>query len=368
MLRFMKQIFLVSWLVLTMALGVQARPLHPGFDKAEYLELLRLHARIADTAFFGQIPRPTRFRMVYRSPILGLDNRWDLWTSPDSVAVLSIRGTTANSVSWLENFYAAMLPAKGELKLSATRTFSYELSTHPQAAVHAGWLLGMAFLADNIVHKVDSCYQRGIRDFVVMGHSQGGGIAYLLTSHLRALQRQQKIPADIRLKTYCSAGPKPGNLYYAYDYEAQAQSATGSWALDVVNSADWVPEVPISIQTIRDFNTTNPFTNAKEAIGKQKLPQRLVLSYLYRQLERPTRKAQRAYQKYLGTVVGKRVAKQLEGYQPAPYYPSSNYVRTGTMIVLYADAAYRQRYPDVKGKIFQHHLFEPYYYLAQKLP
>ncbi len=33
--------------------SVQAQQLKPGFDKAEYLELLRLHARIADTAFFG---------------------------------------------------------------------------------------------------------------------------------------------------------------------------------------------------------------------------------------------------------------------------------------------------------------------------
>ncbi|UOG76060.1 lipase family protein [Hymenobacter tibetensis] len=366
----MKPSSLLCWLVALLALTqvAQARPLRPGFEKAEYLELLRLHARMADTSFFGKIPRPSRFRRAYRSPVLGLDNSWELWTSPDSVAVVSIRGTTANSVSWLENFYAAMLPAKGELRLSPSRTFPYELSSHPQAAVHAGWLLGMAYLSDGIVQQLDSCYRRGIRDVVVMGHSQGGGIAYLLTSHVRALQRQQKLPADIRLKTYCSAGPKPGNLYYAYDYEAQAQTALGSWACNVVNSADWVPEVPISIQTIQDFNPTNPFVGAKHTIGKQKFSQRLVLRYLYNQLERPTRKAQRAYQKYLGTLVGKQVTKQLPGYQPSSYYPSSHYVRTGSTIVLAADKPYYQLFPDEEGKIFRHHLFEPYYYLAEKLP
>jgi len=145
------------------------------------------------------------------------------------------------------------------------------------------------------------------------------------------------------------------------------RGTTGSWAINVVNAADWVPEVPISIQTIQDFNQTNPFVGAPQAISQQKLPQRLMLRYLYRQLERPTRKAQRAYQKYLGTVVGKRVVKQIPGYQPAAYYPSSHYVRTGSPIVLLPDAGYYQLFPNAEGKIFRHYLFEPYY-LAEQLP
>ncbi|MBC8084942.1 MAG: hypothetical protein H7Z21_17230, partial [Hymenobacter sp.] len=262
------------------------------------------------------------------------------------------------------NFYAAMLPARGELRLGPARTFRYELATNPQAAVHAGWLLGTAYLADDIVAKLDSCHRRGIRDFVVMGHSQGGGIAFLLTSHLRSLQRQQKLPADIRLKTYCSAGPKPGNLYYAHEYEAQTQGPNGGWGFNVVNSADWVPEMPISIQTVNDFNKTNPFVGAKTAIGKQKLPQRLVLRHVYNQLDRPTRKAQRNYQKYLGTLAARRVSKQLPDYQPGTFYPSNHYVRAGHPIILLADDAYYRLYPNEADKLFRHHLFEPYYYLA----
>lgn len=364
----MRTIVLLSWLLLLAATnGAHARPLRPGFEKAEYVELLRLHARTADTTFFGKIPRPTRFRMAYRSPVVGLDNRWDLWTSPDSVAVLSIRGTTQNSASWLANFYAAMLPATGSLVLSPTRTFPYALAANPKAAVHAGWLLSMAYLADDIVAKLDSCHRRGIRDVLIMGHSQGGGISFLLTSYLRSLQQQQQLPRDIRFKTYCSAGPKPGNLYYAYDYEFQTQGPNGGWGFNVVNSADWVPEVPFSIQTVNDFNQTNPFTGAKATIGKQKLPQRLVLGHVYNRLDRPTRKAQKIFQNYLGTLVSKQVRKQLPEYQPSPYYPSSNYMRTGRPIILLADAAYYQQFPDEEGKVFRHHLFEPYYLLAQRL-
>jgi hypothetical protein len=36
--------------------------------------------------------------------------------------------------------------------------------------------------------------------------------------------------------------------------------------------------------------------------------------------------------------------------------------------VLPADSTYYRKYPNDPAKLFQHHLFQPYYYLAQKLP
>ncbi|MFD1871450.1 lipase family protein [Hymenobacter bucti] len=349
--------------------STRAQALKPGFDKAEYLELLRLHARIGslDSALWAGIPRPRQFTMAYRSPVVGLDNRWDLWTKAGAQpqAVISVRGTTKAQESWLENLYAAMLPATGELQLSPTRKFKYHLADNPQAAVHAGWLLGMAFQAEGIIHKIDSCYRRGTRDVLIMGHSQGGAIAFLLTSHLRSLQAQGQLPADIRFKTYCSAAPKPGNLYYAYDYERATQ---GGWAVNVVNPADWVPEVPLTVQTTSDFNPTNPFVGVGAIIKKQPFPKNLVARHAYRQLAGPSRRAQRRYQRYLGGYVSKALQKSVPGYQAPAYYPSSNYVRVGPTIVLPADAAYYTKYPNDPAKLFQHHLFQPYYYLAEKLP
>lgn len=348
---------------------LRAQALQPGFDKAEYLELLRLHARMGgtDSLWWAGIPRPRAFRLAHRSPVVGLDNRWDLWTKAGAQpqAVVSIRGTTRAQASWFQNLYAAMVPATGEIRLSATRTFSYRLATNPRAAVHAGWLLGLAFQAEGIVHAVDSCYRRGTRDFLIMGHSQGGAIAFLLTSHLRSLQQQGQLPADIRFKTYCSAGPKPGNLYYAYDYERATQ---GGWAVNVVNPADWVPETPFTVQTAHDFNPTNPFVGVGAVIKKQKFPRNLVARHAYHQLDAPSRRAQRRYQRYLGGYVGRAVAKNLPGYRAPALYPSSNYVRVGPTVVLPADAAYYARYPDDPAKLFRHHLFQPYYYLAEKLP
>lgn len=339
--------------------------LKPGFDKAEYIELLSVSARFGDSAYVNTFPAPKQFKPIYRSPVIGLDNRWDLWADNQSVAVISIRGTTANSVSWLSNFYAAMVPAKGEIQISNSETFSYQLADDPKAAVHVGWLVSTAFLVKDMLPKIDSCYWAGIKDILIMGHSQGGAIAYLLTAHLKSLQKQSRLPADIQFKTYCSAGPKPGNLYFAYDYEAATQNG---WGYNVVNSADWVPEVPFSIQTINDVNTTNPFKGAPALIKKQKLPQRIVLNYIYNSLSKPALKAQKNYQKYLGRLASQTVQKNLKGYVAPAYYHSSDYVRTGTTIVLKADSAYFKKYPDSDDKIFVHHYHMPYLYLAEKLP
>lgn len=344
--------------------GAGAQPLQPGFDKEEYLEILRVFSRQGDSSFFKDLEAPRDYTMQYRSGITGLDNRWDLWDNGKGRVVISIRGTTIKAVSWLENFYAAMVPATGTLKLSATEQFDYDLSDHPHAAVHAGWLLGMASMMPDMRRKIDSCIGSGVRDFIIMGHSQGGAIAYLTTACLRRWQQKGVIPASVRFKSYCSAAPKPGNLFFAYSYEHMA----GNWSYTVVNSADWVPEVPMSIQTLRDFNTTNPFVHAKDIIRKQPFPKNIVMRYLYNRLDRPIRRAQRRFEKYLGRKAGGFVKKQMPGMELPVFYKSNNYMRCGNIIVLYADKEYYERFPeDSKSNIFAHHMMDPYVYLAQRL-
>jgi Lipase (class 3) len=359
-------VFLITSFLLIHAglLKSQNHELQSGFDKAEYREMLKMAVCVADTPWMNSKLVPEDFRLIYRSPVTGLDNRWDLWTDDGNIAVISIRGTTEKSESWLENFYSAMVPAKGSLNLTKDKTFTYNLSDHPRAAVHVGWLMATGFMAQDILYRIDSCYRKGIWDFIITGHSQGGGISYLLTAYLINLQKSGDLPPDIRFKTYCSAAPKPGNLYFAYDYE---HMTAGGWAFNVVNSADWVPETPLSIQTIQDFNTVNPFTNAKKAIKKQSFPKRIVMNYAYGKLERPTRRAVKNYRKYLGEVAGSYVKNYLSEYQAPGYLLTNNYVRTGTTIVLYADDEYFKQYPDNPEKIFIHHMAGPYLYLLRMM-
>ncbi len=88
---------------------------------------------------------------------------------------------------------------------------------------------------------------------------------------------------------------------------------------------------------------------------------------MYNQLTKHTLKAQKRYQKYLGTMASKYVKSQLPGIKIPLYYNSNHYVRTGTFVVLLADADYYQQFPESQTKVFTHHMLQPYYYLAQKL-
>ena len=363
--RILSYIFLAIFFVCTQTISVNSQGLSPGFSKEEYSELLKISAQQVDsTKHKVGLPYPENFRMIYRSPVMGLENRWDLWVNDHNVAVISIRGTTADFTSWLANFYAAMVPAKGYLQLEKNYRFNYEVATDPKAAVHVGWLVGTGMLARDILPRLDSLYKAGTKNILIIGHSQGGGIAYLLTAHLYNLRKNGIIPNDLVFKTYCSAAPKPGNLYFAYEFE---NSTRGGWAFNVVNAADWVPEMPVSVQTTTDFNNVNPFVNAIPTIKKQKFIQRVYLMKIYRNLSRPTRKSQQEYRKYLGDRAFIFVRKKLQEFEKPVYFDSFNYVRTGESIILLPDDRYRKAFPDDPSRIFMHHFFEPYYFLLNLL-
>jgi len=342
----------------------QENLLKPGFDKQEYIELLKISSRQGDTLYNPQFPAPLYHKHIYRSPIVGLDNRWDLWGSDDSVLVISLRGTTGKEESFLENFYAAMVPAKGKLSLTKDFQFEYTIAHHPEAAIHLGWLIGMAYLSRDILPKIDSCYKNGYKNYIIMGHSQGGAIAYLLHSHFKSLQKSTVLPSDIQFKTYCSAAPKPGNLYFAYEYESLNQN---KWSFTIVNSSDWVPETPFSIQTTLDFNKTNPFQNTKDFLGSTTFPKNLILKYMYSQLKHPPKKANKRFQYYLGKKMTGQIQKFLPEFKEPDFYNSSAYVRVGPSVILMPDSAYQTQFKDVKEKLWTHHLFEPYLFLAEKM-
>ncbi len=354
---------LLFFQLLVFTLSAQKPIIKPGFDKSEFLELLKVSSRQGDSLYNPELPAPQFFEKIYRSQVIGLANRWDLWLSDESTAVISIRGTTMETASWLENFYAAMVPAKGQLKLSNDFVFDYNLCDDQKAAVHTGWLIGTAFLSRDILPKLDSLSKIGIKEFYIMGHSQGGAIAYLLTAHFLNLQKANKLSNELVFKTYCSAAPKPGNLHFAYAYENMTK---GGWSFTVVNSADWVPEAPFSIQTTMDFNPANPFANAKKAIKKAPFLKRIAMNYFYNSLDKPTKKANKRYQKQLGKTLGRFIKKSLPEYVTPTFYNSNNYARTGDNVVLYADQNYYTLFPIDNEKIWTHHAFEPYLYLCDK--
>lgn len=165
------------------------------------------------------------------------------------------------------------------------------------------------------------------------------------------------MPKDIIFKTYASAAPKPGNLYYAYDFDYICRDG---WGLRVVNTRDWVPETPFSLQTTRDFNTVSPFTDIKSTLKKQKWPVRSALSYMYGRLDRPAKRASRRMQRILGGLAYKRVKKLLPEYQRPDFVTSHNYTPAGTPVILYPVEGYDEKFPFDGKNIFINHLPQAY--------
>lgn len=340
--------------------------LKPGFETKEYGDLLSI--AFHNSSIPDSIARKTTkdpYKLLYKSPESGFKNRWTFFLRNDNVGVINIRGTVNNNTSWLANFYAPMIPATGELQLNDSTVFKYQLSSLPNAAVHAGWTISLGHLAPDIIAHIRQLYDSShCREFLVTGHSQGGAIAFLLRSYLHYEQLKGNIPADIRFKTYCSAAPKPGNLYYAYDFE---NINKGGWAFTVVNAADWVPESPFTIQTITDFNPANPFTDVKKTLRKQKFMIRLAGNIVYSKLERKPRKAQRKFEKYLGHKLYRMaIRKTLTQLKEPAYLHTGNYMRAGTPVILMPDEAYRAQFPETgPAKTFINHMYAAYAWLLK---
>ncbi len=332
----------------------------PGFDAAEYADLLWL-------AFYGftdssvtsnYVLKAGKYQKVFRSKEVGLFNCCELYVRSDSTIVLSLRGTVNKPQSWLENFYAGMIPAIGKLQLDSGYAFDYCFAKIPQATVHTGWTVGTGFLVREYMPVLHQLLTRGLKKLVVTGHSQGGALAFLNTSYLH-YALGQKYPG-LQMKCVASAAPKPGNQYYAYDLE-NALAKTGVWR--VVNAADWVPETPVAVQGVTDFNAVNPFAGAKQAIKKQKFPERLALSYMYNSMRNGSKKTAKRYNRFLGRAVGKQVSKALPGYVAPAYTGGSPFVTVGSPVVLMPTDAYRQQFAFDGQNVFIHHLYASYQFL-----
>lgn len=331
-----------------------------GFNAKEYLDLLDLGSK----SYSGKDSCNTA-RMLYRSPETGLKNLFDVWLRDDQSIVICIRGTVQHASSWLENFYSAMVPAKGTIQVNDSTRFNYTLALDPKASVHAGWTIGLAHMAPGIVAQINKLYaEKNARNFIIFGHSQGGALSFLTTSYLYYLQQAGQLPSDISFKTYCSAAPKPGNLYYAYDYDYITRNGK---SYTVVNSADWVPESAFTIQTLEDFNTVNPFGNIKPALKNQKMLVRWYLNSVYNKLDKSSSKANKRFTKYLGHKLYPQVKKYLPQLREPVYASSLNYMRAGIPVVLLADTAYHTQFDKPASQVFQHHLFEPYAWLTKMI-
>ncbi|MDR0228684.1 MAG: lipase family protein [Flavobacteriaceae bacterium] len=340
--------------------------LHPTVDKKEIHNSLVLAMDIQKAFPKDSLLKHSDYINIYRSKEIGLTNQWGLYKNEKTnVHEIVVRGTVNKGSSWLANYYAAMIPANGEIQLSNTQKVQYHLADDNRATVHAGWTIASLYLMEEIKPKIDSLYKHNNKEFIISGHSQGGVITYLLTANLRQMQEKGKLPKDIVFKTYALAPPKPGNLYFTYQYEKMTQA----WSYSVSNTQDWVPEVPPTTQTLNDFNPISPFNEVEvnKAMKKISWPKRMFAKGIFNKINNPTEKSSERYQKYLGSFIFKMIHKQLPELIEPAYSDNSDYNRCSNPVILdgLQDKAYQEKF-DKPENIMSHHLPPAYLYLLKK--
>ena len=363
----MKKVFLAIIVLTGFIIKADAQKLKPGFDVDEYIELLKVIKAQFDAGIKNSdFPKSQHCKLFYSSKEGKLKNQWNLWLRDDGVAVISIRGTVPAMSSWLENFYVPMVPAQGIIAFSDSVKLPYKLAEDSNAAVHAGWLVGMMSIAKDVeTHLKKLRDSLGTKEIIVTGHSQGGAISYLMTAYLHYRMKEGNL-YHFKMKTYCSAAPKPGNLFFAYDYETY----TDGWAFNVVNVVDWVPQTPFGVETIDDLNPVNPFVTSDDVISKLKFPKNVVVRKMFKKLKKGPQKVRDNYIYYLGKKLYPHIESYMRGLKEPEYFNSMDYQRTGRFIVLKPDKEYFAKYPyrvkDIKNNIFLHHFIRPYLMLAEK--
>ena len=215
----------------------------PGFNKEEMRDMIAIcnSFTFIDLYKSDEAIIPKGYNKVYTSGVFGMDNRYQVYKN-GNVAVINFRGSTAKQVSWLENIYASMIPAKGTMVVEG-ENFNYQFAADPIAAVHSGYALGVAFMHLDLIDRIRVLNSDGIYNIIITGHSQGGALANLVTCWLNYIKGKD-ISIKNNFKTYAFAAPMVGNKVFADEYNRRYCQTERSF--NIVNISDPIPTFPIS--------------------------------------------------------------------------------------------------------------------------
>lgn len=266
---------------------------------------------------------PEGYTLIHTSTPRGMDNLFQVFRK-GAMGVIEVRGSTADPLSWMENIHAAMLPARGTVEIDG-RPFEYHFADDTAAAVHAGYTLGVAFIADEVVEQLRSLDRQGVHDIVITGHSQGGALAHLLRAHLEHLPTG-RVPARLRFRTYAFANPMVGNAAFAKGY-GEAFCSTGT-SFSIINPEDPVPGMPLAYHDHRIFSsgTLNGMVSGQDGYDVRSVAR----SALFRMF----RGTLTDLAQYTSTSVEKRIAKPVGEVRLPPYREEMNYAPMPERVLL----------------------------------
>lgn len=250
--------------------------LTPGFNLTEAIDLLEICSKLNNTRVPGDpdkigtakidlptVPSPDEWTSVYAMPSTSPPdhNYFEIWRSkanPNRYA-LGIRGTTHAKGSIIEDVRALAIAATDNNGNQYIRR-PYQFAADHRATIHIGFSLGLMSIIDDIVTQMEKCCRDGATEWFITGHSQGAAVATLCRSYLA--YQPLNTAHNLTYKTYVFAQPKPGDTYYGYDFEHLTYDYTrfSSMGFRITNTYDWVPEVPLSIQRLKDLSRPNVLT------------------------------------------------------------------------------------------------------------
>lgn len=314
---------------LSISLSSQAQ-FKSGFNATEAKDMIQICNSFLYLELYGSDREilPKGYQKVYTSPVLGMDNRFQIYTK-GKIGVIHFRGSTDKKQSWMENIHSTIIPAIGKIEIKG-KDFNYKFAKDTIAGVHAGYSLGMAYLHEELLHQIKLLNHKGIFNIYLTGHSQGGSLAILTRAYLGYLPHH-KLNKKNQFKVYVFAQPMVGNIEFVNEYNRLYSDKGMSYSL--LNKEDIVPTMPVS------FNDT---TFWKSHLGKvlskeEKLDKSVMFKEgmtilfqkkLQRINEKFGRSVEKQIEKELGEITMPNPKKEINYAQignvkwiPAPEYP-----------------------------------------------
>ena len=161
-----------------------------GLDKNEASDLIRLSyypfiiEKGGDSLMKTELPN---YEIVKTVDSVAMDNGWSVIKTEDK-GVISFRGTTSKQISWLANFYAAMIPAKGQMTLPSGKVVNYVFADDDRAGIQTGWSLAILIMQTEIIEEIKKLNKEGILIYTLQGIVRVGLYLYYLVHFLNTCQ------------------------------------------------------------------------------------------------------------------------------------------------------------------------------------
>ena len=295
--------------------------IEPGFDTKEVTYTIAMCNSFNFLKQYGTNDEiiPESFNLNYTSDILSMDNKFEVYENGD-VGVINYRGSTDKVISWVENFYSAMIPAEGTIVIQE-EAHDYRFAKAEDASIHAGYGLTVVILSEKIKEQIAALNQKGIYNIIITGHSQGGALATMTRAYLENLPKGE-LSSKNTYKTYAFAQPMCGNKEFANEYNERFSDEGTSYS--IINPEDPVPYLPFNYEEDKLVTKEKvaSWIFGKKEFKAKKFGQDALVRLFERRLKSHVKNTNALINKMIGLKFGK--VEMPEFVEDINYYPTGD--------------------------------------------